>query len=306
MSQRFNRLFGFKRAVKRLAVGFSGFFNQFSGGLAGWSVRLLSETYTGGLIRVRAWDGSADKGQADVMPYVIGTEKWVDMNSLLTNLDATALSRGLTTSSTLSDLVSEGVSDYDGYVPIIYEQLNGFDFQQGAATRQGIIITAGVMNLLNEKPIIERGSDNNSGYLSNGFAPNSGVTNKGWFYLGRSLKDLACIVGSNTDGGDYGYISQLGGTSTTINNKLIPTNERLNGAAWSYTTVDDVHTDLLTQSFISAEAEFTYVDNTYSLGYRFTNVSNIGFVSFQENTIFGNVADTVLKEGNANTAFTIY
>jgi hypothetical protein len=133
--------------------GFTGLFDQYGYPAFGASMRLLGANYTGGLVRVRAFDGASDQGTADVMPYKIGSEYWVDLNSTLENLDATATGRGLTASDTLGDLLSSGASNYDGFVTTWYDQSgNANDATQATAASQPQIASAGVLETLNGKP----------------------------------------------------------------------------------------------------------------------------------------------------------
>ena len=135
--------------------GFNGLFDQFGYPAFGASMRLLGINYTGGLVRVRAFDGVSDQGTADVMPYLIGSEYWVDLNSTLENLDATATGRGLTTSDTLADLVDAGGANYDGFVTTWFDQSgNANDATQTSASAQPKIVDAGVLVEENGEPAI--------------------------------------------------------------------------------------------------------------------------------------------------------
>jgi len=145
-------------AIKRVlaAQPFEGLFDQFGYPAFGASMRLLGGNYSGGLVEVRAFNGSADQGTADIMPYKIGDEYWVDLNSTLENLDATAIGRGLTTSDTLGDLLSSGVNDYDGFVTTWFDQSgNANDATQSTAASQPQIASAGSLITENGKPAVE-------------------------------------------------------------------------------------------------------------------------------------------------------
>jgi len=147
--------------------GFNGLFDQFGYPAFGASMRLLGINYTGGLVRVRAFDGVSDQGTADVMPYLIGSEYWVDLNSTLENLDATATGRGLTTSDTLADLVDAGGANYDGFVTTWYDQSgNANDASQGTASNQPQLVSGGSLLTENGKPSID--FDGISDFLSYG------------------------------------------------------------------------------------------------------------------------------------------
>jgi hypothetical protein len=278
-------------------------FDEFVGGAFGSSLRLLKGDYAGGLVRTRAWNGAADQGQADVMPYQIGSESWVDMNSLLTNLDATAISRGLTTSSTLANLVDAGGANYDGFVPTIYEQLNGNHFNQPTALRQGSLVTAGVLNTLGGKPVINRSLDDNGSYLST-FAPNG--TGKSLYYVGDNNSKTSMIFGSQNGNSDFGYTCQNNSNSTNITNNPVVSNQKINGESAIYSTRGDLFILTDKQFLLSTDINFNFDNNVLALGYRFDNPSLFGMYSFQEHVIFDNQLDRVAKETNINNAFKIY
>ena len=141
---------------RRVGGGFVGLLDLYPNAEAAHSLRLLRKDYSGGLIRARAWDGSANQGEADVMAYrVSATEYVLDLNSTLENLDATAISRGLTTSDTLADLVSTGVNDYDGLTSAWYDQSLSNDATQGTAAAQPKIVSGGSLVTENGKPAID-------------------------------------------------------------------------------------------------------------------------------------------------------
>lgn len=141
---------------RRVGGSFVGLLDLFPGAAAAYSLRLLRKDYSGGLVRARAWDGSANQGEADVMAYrVSATEYVLDLNSTLENLDATAISRGLTTSDTLADLVSTGVNDYDGLTSAWYDQSLSNDATQTTAADQPKIVSSGSLVTENGKPAID-------------------------------------------------------------------------------------------------------------------------------------------------------
>jgi hypothetical protein len=288
-------------AASRLR-GFNGFLNQFTGSAFGASLRLLDKDYTDALISVRAWNGSADQGQADIMPYAVGSEKLVDMNSLLINLDATALGRGLTTSDTLADLVDAGGANYDGFVPTIYEQLNGNDFNQPTALRQGNLITGGVLNTLNSKPIINRSAANEGGYLST-YAPNG--TGKSLYYVGDNNSKTCIIFGSKTSSSDFAYISNQN-SSDSPNSNITLSNQKINNTSAVYSTRNDLYLLTDNQFLLSTDIDFNFQNNLLALGFRFDNPIFFGMYSFQESVIFDNQLDRVAKETNINNAFSIF
>jgi hypothetical protein len=150
----------------------------FPGASLALALRLVNINYAGGLLRARAWNGAADQGQADIMPYDDGSEeKFISMNSLLTNLDATALGRGLTTSDVLGDLVDAGGANYDALVPIWYGQ-NDLGVQNNAtqttANNQPKIVDAGNLLLKDGMPsILFDGGNDGLIFTSTGFNINN-------------------------------------------------------------------------------------------------------------------------------------
>ena len=287
---------------------FNGILNIFPNiGLAA-SVRLLDKNYTGGLVRVRAWDGSADQGQADVMPYKIGSDSWVDMNSLLTNLDTNSINRGLTTTSTLADLVDVGGDNYDGLVPKINDQTgNGNDYIQTIAARQGRLINGGVMNLLNGKPVILRSVDNNGGYLSQ-FNTNINQIDKDYYFVGNNDGKTSCMSGPESGQFWWSYISQNGSTSTSVNGNYRKSNEFLNGNSFTYVNRGDVYNSALNQFLLRNKYDFVSSGNIQkkALGYNFDNPFNLGMYSFQEELTWLDSSDSVAKENNINNSFNVF
>jgi hypothetical protein len=140
-------------------ASFQGLFDLYppdvNGAMSSSTILLLS-TYTGALARVIAYNGSTQFGAADIMPYEVGSNKQIDLNSTLDNLDATATGRGLTTSSTLSDLLSVGVNDYEGLITKIYP-IYGSDIPEQTILSKMPKITSsgGVLNTVNTMPAFE-------------------------------------------------------------------------------------------------------------------------------------------------------
>jgi len=241
-----------------------------------WSLRKLSGGYTGAAIRVRR---SSDDLEQDI---------GFDGN----DLDEAAL----------LNFVGAG----NGFVPTIYDQAGtGLDFTQTSPSRQGLIVDSGVVNTLNGKPIILRSFNTNSGYLSN-YAPNDGVAVKGLFYVGFNDNTDGLIFGSNLGGTDNGYVIISGSTSNSVNNSIVVSNEKLNGTSWIYSTRGDVYTDTINQFLLSTEIDFNFGDNSFSLGYRYSNPSGLGMQAFQEMIIFANTTDHLDKEIKINSYYAIY
>ena len=191
-------------------------------------------------------------------------------------------------------------------VPRIYSQLNASDdYVQNIVTRQGLIVDVnGDLNELNGQPVILRSADDNGGYISD-FDTRTGIQNKGYFYIGKNTANKLSIIFSNTNEGAIGYYSRDVNTSpaTSI---ISPTNERLNGATWNYVNRNGVYDDTLEQFILSANMDFNFGEASKSLGYRFSNPSNIGMFAFQEEIIFNNTDDQLSKEIDLNNFYNAY
>lgn len=125
----------------------------FPDALLAHSLRALSRTWERELCRVRAYDGGSDQGEADVLP---DSDGWASLQSILTNLDATAEGNGLIEgTSTLADLVDAGGSNYDAYVPKVYNQgtARGCEFYQATSSKQPRIVSGGVVQTAGSEAI---------------------------------------------------------------------------------------------------------------------------------------------------------
>jgi len=242
-----------------------------------WSLRKLSGSYTDAPIGVRR---SSDDTEQDI---------GFDSNG---ELDTAAL----------LSFVGAG----DGFVSTIYDQGGtGKNLNQTNKLRQGRIVNSGVVNTLNGKPVILRSVDDNGGYLTS-YPPNDGVAVKGLFYVGNAGNSKGCLFGSNGSNSNFIYISDNGSTSTVVNNNVVVSNEKLNGATWSYSNRSDIYTDTFNQVLISNDVDFNFTINSLSLGYNFTNPLNFGMISFQESIIFDNTTDHLDKETKINSYYSIY
>ena len=190
-----------------------------------------------------------------------------------------------------------------GFVTSIYDQVGSTNMIQTLGSRQGILVNNGVLNTLNGKPVILKSVDNNGGYLSS-FTPNG--VGKSIFYVGFNGLRSSCIFGSNSGGGDYGYFSISGSTSTFVNNNPVLSSQKINGLAAIYSTSGDFYNLTTNQFLLSTNINFNFTDNSLSLGYRFNNPSNGGMFAFQEMIVWNNQLDTLAKENNINNNYTIY
>jgi hypothetical protein len=197
----------------------------------------------------------------------------------------------------------------DGFVTTIYDQIGSNDLTQTIASRQGKIVIGGTLQTENGKPIILKGTDTGSGYISS-FAPNDGVTQKGFFYVGENGGSFrSIIIGSNTDGTDFLYAAQNNSTTTLVSNNVTSSNEKINGSTWissDRNTRGDIYDSTLNQNLISSNLSFSFDNNTLALGYRVSDPTSFDMFSFQEMVIFGNTSDTVEKENNVNDFYSIY
>jgi hypothetical protein len=248
--------------------------DRFSGALVAYSLRSLSSS-TINVIKARRSSDNAE-------------------------LDFTALE---ITDGTLTTWTGSG----DGFVTTIYDQVGSNDMTQTNAARQGKIVIGGTLQTDNGKPVILRSTDNNGGYISS-FAPNNGASEKGFFYVGEnSSKTRSIIIGSNSSGADFLLVSEQ--SSSGVNSNVSTSSEKINGNTWllaDRNTRQKVYDSTLNQNLISLNLNFSFADNSMSLGYRFTFVANLGMYSFQEMLIFGNTSDTVEKENNINGFYSIY
>jgi len=194
-----------------------------------------------------------------------------------------------------------------GFVTTIYEQSgNSTDFIQTNALRQGRIVVNGVLNTLNGKPIILRSVDNNGGYLNENLNFNADANVYGFYYAGIAGNTSGNIFGSINGGGDYGYFFQQGSTSTIVNNLAVPSNQKLNGNNWIYSTRGNVYNSLVNQFLLTAGMQFNFIDSGYSLGYRFFNPANFGMVGFQEHILYPNTNNQLLIQDNINSRYNVY
>jgi len=284
--------------------GFVGLLDLYPNAAFATGMRLLRADYSGGLLRIIAYDGATEQGAADIMPYKIGDNYWVDFNSKLENLDATATARGLTTNDTLADLCSVGVNNYDGLCPAHRDQVAGNDMLVTDINRMPRLVTNGVMETEGGRPILRQVNDT-TGMLSQ-YNPNSGLAQKTMLIIGQNSDSGACVFGSQNGGTDYGYIVDSGSTSSFVNNNPTVNNDRINGAEWNYTTRDDVYQSLLNQSLITNQITFNFNTNNLAYGYRFDDNVKFNMISMQSMVIWEGTPSQIDIETNANNAYNIY
>jgi|GEM_PF-2121150 len=194
----------------------------------------------------------------------------------------------------------------DGAVTKIYDQSSGGDdMVQATASKQGIIVDAGVLNTEGGKPIIHRSANNNGGYLST-FQPNDGATVKGVFYVGDNNSKSVTIFGSASGSADYGFNAISGSTSTAVDNNPTITASFINGVSNTPATRGAAYTATNLQFLMYREIQFNFEDNVLGLGYRQSNPSNIGMFSFQELIICDTDGKGGEMEFNINAYYDIY
>jgi hypothetical protein len=254
--------------------GFEGMLNLFPNASLGLSLDKLDKNYTGSAIKVRR---SSDNAELDI--GFVNNE--LDTASLLTFAGAG-----------------------DAFVTIIYDQVGGNNMTNTTASLQGQIVSNGSVILRGGKPCIIRSSSNNGGYGSN-YAPNSGASVKGVFYVGDGESKDSIMFGSQTDGDDFFLVSDNNNNASIIKN-ITASNIKLNGADANFTTRANVQTKTDLQFLLYAELDFNFNSNSLGLGYNQSNPIGFGMFTFQEQVIFENTNDTVAKENNINSRYNIY
>ena len=203
---------------RRVGGGYVGLLDLYPNAAAAYSLRLLRKDYSGGLVRARAWDGLANQGEADIMPYRVSANEYVlDLNSTLENLDATAISRGLTTSDTLADLVSTGVNDYDGLTSAWYDQSLSNNATQSTAANQPKIVSGGSLVTENGKPAVD--FDGANDYFTLGGTNDAGmVGNISVFSVNKNLgTSTSVVISTGLTGSSSAFVMQWSLTGNTSN-----------------------------------------------------------------------------------------
>jgi len=167
---------GLKNKIRRSrAGGFTGLLDQpfATGATAAYSLRLLREKHSGGLVRVRADDSGTDKGEADVLPLLQPDgSKIITLNSPIENFSGTPFSGD---GYVLADLIDAGNGNYDGLTSSWYDQTpNLNDASNSTASAQPQIVSGGTVIQENGKPTVQfNGNSQNVLNLPSGFALNS-------------------------------------------------------------------------------------------------------------------------------------
>jgi hypothetical protein len=252
--------------------GFEGMLNLFPNASLGLSLDKLDKNYTGFCIKVRR---SSDNNELDI--GFVNNE--LDTASLL-------------------DFVGSG----NGFVSIIYDQVGSNNMTQTTANRQSLIVSNGEVILKGGKPCIIRSTNDSDGYIST-YAPNDGATVKGMFYVGDNESRDGAIFGSNSGGGDYGFVATSGSTIVQVDDKPTISLTKLNGSTITIANRNEAFTATNNQFLLYREIEFNFDNNLLGLGYRQNNPAGLGMFTFQELVIFENTDDGVAKENNINTRY---
>lgn len=287
--------------IPRSQSGYVGLLNEYPGAAFAASVRLLDSTYTDGLLRVRAFDGASDQGTADVLPDP-NENYFISLNSTITNLDATATGRGLTTSDTLGDLLSSGVSNYDGFITTWFDQSgNANDATQGTAASQPQIASSGNLILENGKPAL--GWDGINTTLT---IPNlQGQAILNIFRVQKQESNRFVMLSLSSGLGDRGFTGELGSSSSGLPANFGTPQLYKNGVLQSISTRNDTYNAFLNQNLHSVINANTTAWSDFAIGgtLSFTFRGNV-----QEFTgyITDKSSDRTDIETNINNAFTIY
>jgi hypothetical protein len=175
----------------------------------------------------------------------------------------------------------------------MYSQGNSITAQQATASKQPLLVINGVLQTENGLPIMRRnGAD---GGMLMDYDVDDAVA-RSFFYVGKNPAQNFVLLGSSSGGNDFGYFGLNGGTGTNYNVKLTTTNERLNLAPWSPSTLNDVYDNLINQFLLVIQCSFNYDQTGLSLGYRFNNPSNLGMADTQEVLVYENNTDNAGKE----------
>jgi hypothetical protein len=193
----------------------------------------------------------------------------------------------------------------NGLVKTKYSQGNAVTLQQSAASRMPLLVINGVLQLENGIPIMRRNGVD-GGMLMN-YDVNDDVA-RSFFYVGKNPLQNFNLLGSGLSGGasDFGYQAESGGTSTSINTNLTPSDQRLNLAAWSPNTRADVYANLINQFLLVVQCTFNYEETSLGLGYRASSPSGRGMADTQELIIYPGNTDNAEKEAYINAAYSIY
>jgi hypothetical protein len=179
---------------------FRGILDEYPGAAAAYSLRRLSGSYGGPLIKVRR---SSDNTEQDIFPLGNGS---LDTTSLLSFVGAN-----------------------NGFVTTWYDQSgNGNNTLQGTAASQPQIVNAGIVIIKNNKPSVQ--FDGTNDYLA---SPN--VTN---VFMNSSMFSVLSIIPNATEDVPFGY--GLTGQATQVRCQYVTPSNKLGFAGWSNDYVTNI------------------------------------------------------------------
>ena len=190
----------------------------------------------------------------------------------------------------------------NGLVTIIYDQGPGnFNMSQTNLTRQGILVSNGIVNMLNGKPVILE-NDDNTGYISN-YAPNGGSSVKNVFFVGKNSGQSILFGGLSNS--DFALVSQQGSGGNAFQNVTF-SQAKLNGSLSGLGDRNFVFNATVNQFILSIDLVFNFSSNILSLGYTFTNPLNFGMFAFQELVFFGDTQNKLEKQQEINSRYNVF
>ena len=247
---------------------FKGILDKFPGAVAGYSLRQLRAEHTTGVIRVRR---SSDNAELDFKEKEI-------------------------TDGTLTTWTGSG----DGFVTKWYDQSgSGNDAIQTTASKQPKLVTAGVLNTENGKPLIVP-DDETVGFDIPSYRGNSDF----WTFnvLKAPTTSAMLLNGDSTD--EYLLACISGNTSTTLSSNAGTPVYYEDGSVATYANRGAVFTALSDQSLMTVKAD-TSSWSSLEIGY---SSSGLGMYSMQEMIIYNadKTSDRVGIETNINNHYSIY
>jgi len=247
-------------------------------------------------------------GLLEVFPNALVAYSLMSLRRLTTNVvRVRRSSNNLQLDFTAKQIIDGTLSNWvgvgnNGLVTTIYDQGPGnFNMTQTNQTRQGVLVSNGIVNLLNGKPVILQ-NDNNTGYISS-YQPNGGSSVKGMFFVGRNSGQSVILGGLSN--ADFAFVSQQNNTSSIVGNVNFSQN-RINGLATNIINRNLFFNSTLNQFVLSTELVFNFESNALSLGYNFSNPLNFGMFAFQELVIFGDTDKQLAKEQEINSLYNTF
>lgn len=247
----------------------TGVLDTYSGAVGAYSLRALSSSYTGPLLRIRR---SSDNGELDVYAKRDGT---LDTDALETFCAAT-----------------------DGFVVTWYDQSgNGNDAEQPSAAAQPQLVTAGSVNLSNTKPSLMTG-------VGHQLPTTLGNTTYDIFGVTGYTKDSTTVgvMFGSTNVNDYYWAADNGGVATGLFNNVTQNALYINGAVETPVNRGDQYDLTNPQAVVYADLTISFATPGLSFGYRVASVQD--FMLWQECIIYD--SDQSANRGNIETLLNTY